>query len=443
MTRRLHLIDQENADLYPLFRENLVGGPSLVFHRYHEAGKTVLRPAEGGTHTCQQILGVDANALYLYCLMQDMPVGRPRRRFSTENFRIRKTTGFGKTAQGWLAWVEFQTGAIIETAICEGERRLGRQNLPVDGFASSTNTVYQFNGCYWHGHGCSEATSVDIGSRTAEQRLRATNIKKDYLQHLGYTVESIWECDWRQQVERTPNIKEFLNAFYLSTYGDSRELTQDKILQRVKDGKLFGFVECDIAVPEHLIHRFSEMPPIFKNVNLDRSHLSDHMKQFAETNGYLKRPQRYLIGSMVGEKILLLTELLRWYLQQGLQVSRIYQVVEFERSPILKPFGESVTAARRAGDVDSAQKLLASTAKLVGNSLYGKTIVDKTKHRNVAYTTDETKAARTIANRRFHSVNLLDEGVFETVSFKRKVCFSFLTCHPALFPFPPCRFVTG
>ena len=163
------------------------------------------------------------------------------------------------------------------------------------------------------------------------------------------------------------------------------------------------------------------MPPIFKNVNLSRDHLSEHMKTFAEEEGYLKRPQRYLIGSMFGKKILLLTELLRWYLGQGLVVDKVYQVIEFERAPIMKPFGESVTEARRAGDTDTAQKLLANTAKLIGNSLYGKTIVDKTKHRKVSYTTDETKASHKIASRLFHSLNLLDEQVFETVSFKGKV----------------------
>ena len=56
-TRRLHLVDQETWTMYKLFRDNLVGGPSLVFHRYHEAGKTLLRPAEGGIKLCQQILG--------------------------------------------------------------------------------------------------------------------------------------------------------------------------------------------------------------------------------------------------------------------------------------------------------------------------------------------------------------------------------------------------
>ena len=144
-----------------------MGGPSLVFHHYHEAGKTILRPAEEGTKLCQQILRVNANGLYLYCLMQDMPVGRPRIRLSKDNIAIKKTISFGKTSQGWLAWMEVLSGDIIETAICEGERRLGRQNVPVDGFAPATNTVYEFNGCYWHEHGCSSETSVSIGDRDA------------------------------------------------------------------------------------------------------------------------------------------------------------------------------------------------------------------------------------------------------------------------------------
>ena len=360
----------------------------------------------------------------LLCLLQGMPVGRPRRRFAEDNFTIRRTKSFGKTAQGWLAWKEFQTGDIIESAICEGERRLGRHNVAVDGFCVQTGGAYEFNGCYWHGHGCSLEASGVIGNRDADERKCATETKRAYLEHIGYTVESIWECEWRREVERSPTVKEFLKAYYLSTYGLNNSMTEADVLQRVRNGTLFGFVECDISVPEHLTEKFSEMPPIFKNTNLDRTHLSDHMREFAEKEGYLKRPQRYLIGSLYGEKILLLTELLRWYLDQGLEVSRIYQVIEFERAAILKPFGESVTEARRAGDIDTAQQLLASTAKLIGNSLYGKTIVDKTKHRNVTYTTDEVKAGQKIANRLFHSVNVLDEDVFETVAFKKQVKIS-------------------
>ena len=42
------LLDESSRDLYKLFRENLVGGPSIIFHRYHEKNVTQIRTAELG-----------------------------------------------------------------------------------------------------------------------------------------------------------------------------------------------------------------------------------------------------------------------------------------------------------------------------------------------------------------------------------------------------------
>jgi G:T-mismatch repair DNA endonuclease (very short patch repair protein) len=422
-TRQVRLLDDHDSDLYSLYKENTVGGPSLVFHRYHRRGQTRIREKQFGDEAklCGEVLGVDANALYLYCLQKDMPVGFPRRRFEANGFRIDKKKKFGKSAQGWLAWMEFNTGKRLETETTSGERRLGRHNLPVDGFCQDTNTVYQFNGCFWHGHGCTLDSSKDHAGKTAKQRREETLVKEQYLRHLGYKVNSIWECHWSKIVNQTPQIKLFLKAYNEVVFGKDEHLTMEQILDKIKAGTLYGFVECDIHVPDHLLDEFSEMPPIFKNVELDRSHLSDYMRRLAEAQGFLKRPQRCLIGSMKAEKMLFLTDLLRWYLSHGLVVTRIYQVVEYEKRPIFREFSDSVSNTRRAGDTDSSLKLLANTAKLIGNSLYGKTITDKTKHKNVSYTTDEHKASLNIRSNYFHSINPLDEGVYETISFKKRV----------------------
>ena len=42
------LFDQANSDLYHLIKDNNTGGPSIIFHWYHEAGKTKIREAEEG-----------------------------------------------------------------------------------------------------------------------------------------------------------------------------------------------------------------------------------------------------------------------------------------------------------------------------------------------------------------------------------------------------------
>ena len=90
-----------------------------------------------------------------------------------------------------------------------------------------------------------------------------------------------------------------------------------------------------------------------------------------------------LIGSMRGEKILLLISLAKWYLDQGLEITRVYQIVQFKPVQCFENFGKSVSDARRHGDSDSSKTLLADTSKLIVNSAYGKMITNKERHREV------------------------------------------------------------
>ena len=83
------LLDKANSDLYHLIKDNYTGGPSIISHRYHEASKTKIREAEKGpaAKLCEKIVGCDANALYLWALMQNMPTGSYRRRLAENEFK--------------------------------------------------------------------------------------------------------------------------------------------------------------------------------------------------------------------------------------------------------------------------------------------------------------------------------------------------------------------
>ena len=48
-----HLFNEKNKDIYRLFKQNIVGGPSIIFNRYHEAGKTFIRNNQN--QPCQKI----------------------------------------------------------------------------------------------------------------------------------------------------------------------------------------------------------------------------------------------------------------------------------------------------------------------------------------------------------------------------------------------------
>jgi len=88
---------------------------------------------------------------------------------------------------------------------------------------------------------------------------------------------------------------------------------------------------------------------------------------------------------MKAEKILLYTPLIKWYLKHGLKISAVHQLIEYESSKPFEWFPEEVANARREADEDRSKKVLGDTAKLKGNSLYGKMIEDKAKHTNTVF----------------------------------------------------------
>lgn len=70
----------------------------------------------------------------------------------------------------------------------------------VDGFNPETNTVYEFNGDYWHGN--PEVYNLDhINShfkKSFKELYQKTIDKENLLKELGYKVISIWENDWNK-----------------------------------------------------------------------------------------------------------------------------------------------------------------------------------------------------------------------------------------------------
>ena len=349
--------NRTNSDLHQLVKDNIVGGPAIIFHRYHEKDVTKIR---GGDELCRAIVGYDVNALYLWAIMQDMPTGWYTRRRAENGFRPQQAQPFGQMAVQWLTCESERTGLNIRQKVNGREKRIG--NLPVDGWCAQTRTAYQFHGCFWHGcpkcHADPEETNPKNG-KTMAVLLADTKKHTAYLRRHVKVIE-MWECQWKRERDPPPRRK--------------WTMTQQQIIAAVVDGALFGMIECDIRVPSELRAHFAEMQPIFKNATVTRDDIGPFMREYAEENDIMSTPRRMLVGSYHGKKILLATPLLQWYLAHGLVVDRVYQIVEYERKPCFRQFGESVSAARRDGDADPDKAIIADTMKLLGNSAYGKTV---------------------------------------------------------------------
>ena len=290
----------------------MVGGPSIIFHRYHEVGKTKIRELEMKSQrkkpkVCQKVVGYDANALYLWAIMQDMPTGSFTRRRKENDFRAEHNV---KMATKWLEWESRSRKINIRHEMNDTEKRIGERRLPVDGFHGPSQTVFQFHGCYWHGHQCylNEGREMNETRKKPMVELRKeTENNSVYIKDQGYNLVEIYECQWLELTRTSLEVIHFLQSKFRRPLGNYVTLDEKTILSAIRKGLLFGVVECDICVPETLKQKFSEMPPIFKNTEICSEDIGPYMKAFAEEQNLMVRPHKSLIRSYFGEKILLAT----------------------------------------------------------------------------------------------------------------------------------------
>ena len=213
-------------------------------------------------------------------------------------------------------------------------------------------------------------------------------------------------------MRRDPVVKKCLDTAFPRRRHARWTMTSQQILSGVRAGTVFGLIECDLCVPEALREHFAEMQPVLKNIRMTRDDLGQFMRRYAEEHNIMATPRRMLVGSYRGDKILLATPLLRWYMDHGLEVTHVYQIVEYDPFPCFMRFGDAVSTARREGDVHSHKDIIADSMKLLGNSGYGKTITNVDRHRDVNYCTK--KAVSLMVNdRRFRQLDVVVDDAYE------------------------------
>ena len=199
------------------------------------------------------------------------------------------------------------------------------------------------------------------------------------------------------------------------------ESAVEELCNAVLNGNLFGYLQVDIQVPEHLKDTYSEFSPLFVLDSIPRDFVPDHMKEYQEkTNRKTLLGSKKLLGILQAKKILLYTPLLKWYLEHGLKVTRIYKYLSYTPGKPFSWFPEEVSSARRDGDETPALKQLGDTFKLKGNSFYGKMIEDLTKHMRVTFTRHEGSVDKAFRLPFFEDLEEIN-GAYEISERKRRV----------------------
>lgn len=102
----------------------------------------------------------------------------------------------------WLNYMSIRDG-FIQHSDNIGEFIIPNTKLSVDGFNKDTNTVYEFQGDFWHGN----PEIYDLNSinkkinETFGELYNKTMNKINTLHNMGYNIVYIWENDWRKGIK--------------------------------------------------------------------------------------------------------------------------------------------------------------------------------------------------------------------------------------------------
>ena len=179
-------------------------------------------------------------------------------------------------------------------------------------------------------------------------------------------------------------------------------LKEERLLEDIKSGSLFGYVHYDFEVTENLREAFINFPPIFKNINVGRD--VQLWKNMPKKKEFLTQPTGKLISSIKfffgGGDGTIIIALLLFYLVLGLVCKKIYCLVKYTPIKCFNNFVQSAVKTRREGDQNSISSAVAETMKLVANSSHGYQNIHRSRQAVTKYLSDE-KTHGAIKNKTF------------------------------------------
>ena len=108
---------------------------------------------------------------------------------------------------------------------------------------------------------------------------------------------------------------------------------------------------------------------------------------------------------------------LKQALNKGLKLKKIHRIIEFNQEAWLKPYIDMNTELRKLAKNDFEKDLF----KLMNNSVYGKTMGNIRKHREIKLVTTDKKRSKLVSEPNYHTINLISEDLSIIEMKKTKV----------------------
>ena len=108
---------------------------------------------------------------------------------------------------------------------------------------------------------------------------------------------------------------------------------------------------------------------------------------------------------------------LKQALNHGLKLKRIHRIIEFNQKAWLKPYIDMNTELRKLAKDDFEKDLF----KLMNNAVFGKTMENIRKHRDIKLVTTDKKRNKLVSEPNYHTINYISEDLSIIEMNKTKV----------------------
>ena len=166
---------------------------------------------------------------------------------------------------------------------------------------------------------------------------------------------------------------------------NDRDLVKDKILNLKDDCTDGYFFEVDLKYPKEIHDLHNEFPLCPEQLQIKEEWLSEYQKILRKELQIKGKSNKLCLTLFDKEKYVMHYKNLKFCLENGLILTKIHRVLKFKQSQWLRPYISLNTYLRQ----NATSKFEENFAKLMNNSVYGKTCENVRKYKNVKYAIDK------------------------------------------------------
>lgn len=186
-------------------------------------------------------------------------------------------------------------------------------------------------------------------------------------------------------------------------YGDFKwvaPLTVDEIKSLAINGDKGYIIECDISYPDRL-HDVHYDLPLLPHTDIPPN------GKFKKLLTTLEDKSKYVAHFAT----------IKQAIEMGLIVTRVYRVLEFSQSYWLQPYINNNTVRRAASNTSFGKEFY----KLLNNSIFGKTLENKRKHKDIRLVSSPEKLSKLTQKANFKSCLIINENLVAVSMKKTKI----------------------